>query len=120
MQLEVEQKKLQNKMQEIQANLELQATNDMRDSERERMNAESNAIIESQKIEFEKWKAELQAQTQIYLKQLEQGQAKPIDTGGDMNDALATAIEGIRATMESINRPKTIIRSADGRAQGIA
>ena len=43
--------------------------------------------------------AELKAQTQIYLEQLKLGNADPIDTGGDINNALATAIEGIRATM---------------------
>jgi hypothetical protein len=75
--------------------------------------------LEQQRIEFERWKAELQAQTQIYLEQLKLGNAQPIDTGGDINNALATAIEGIRATMETMNRPKTIVRGPDGRAEGI-
>lgn len=118
--MQLEQAKLDAKLKEIQASLELQAANDMRDAERERQKAMLDAQLESQKIEFEKWKAELQAQTQIYLEQLKQGSASPIDTGGDINNALAAAIEGIRATMETMNRPKTIIRGPDGRAAGIA
>ena len=116
---ETEQIKADAKLQEIRANLELQAANDARDSEREQYKAQIDAQLEAQKIEFERWKAELQAQTQIYLAQLSAGNAQPIDTGGDINNALAAAIEGIKATMETMNRPKTIIRGPDGRAQGI-
>lgn len=117
---ETEQIKADAKLKEIQGNLELQAANDMRDAQREAGKAQMDAQLAAQQMEFEKWKAELQAQTQIYLAQLSEGNASPIDTGGDINDALATAIEGIRATMETMNRPKTIIRGADGRAAGIA
>ena len=116
---ETEQIKADAKLQEIRANLELQAANDQRDAEREMHKAQMDAQLAQQQIEFERWKAELAAQTQIYLEQLKLGNAQPIDTGGDINNALATAIEGIRATMETMNRPKTIIRSPDGRAQGI-
>ena len=116
---EVEQIKADAKLREIQGNLELQAANDARDAEREMMKAKMDAQAESQRIELEKWKAELQSQTQIYLAQLTAGNAQPLDTGGDINNALATAIEGIRATMETMNRPKQIIRGPDGRAAGI-
>jgi hypothetical protein len=116
---EVEQIKAEAKLREIQGNLELQAANDARDSEREQQKALMDMQLEQQRIEFERWKAELQAQTQIYLEQLKLGNAQPIDTGGDINNALATAIEGIRATMETMNRPKTIVRGPDGRAEGI-
>jgi len=78
-------------------------------------------------IEFERWKAELQAQTAIYLEQLKMqaagaGQAAPVvaQTPDGTNDALAVAIEGFRAALEQMGRPKTIIRDAAGRAQGIA
>lgn len=117
---ETEQIKADAKLREIQGSLELQAANDQRDSEREMHKAQMDLQLESQKLEFEKWKAELQAQTQIYLAQLSAGNAQPIDTGGDINNALAIAIEGIRATMETMNRPKTIVRGPDGRAAGIA
>ena len=117
---EIEQIKADAKLREIQGNLELQAANDARDAQREQNKAMMDAQLEAQKMEFERFKAELAAQTQIYIEQLKQGNAKPIDTGGDINDALATAIEGIRATMETMNRPKTIVRGPDGRAEGIA
>ncbi|NQW93542.1 MAG: hypothetical protein HQ446_05850 [Polaromonas sp.] len=117
---ETEQIKADAKLREIQGNLELQAANDQRDSEREVHKAQMDAQLEQQRIEFERWKAELTAQTQIYLEQLKIGNAQPIDTGGDINNSLAVAIEGIRATMDSMNRPKTIIRGPDGRAAGIA
>jgi hypothetical protein len=117
---ETEQIKADAKLREIQGNLELQAANDQRDSEREMQKAQMDAQLEQQRLEFERWKAELQAQTQIYLAQISGGNAQPIDTGGDINSALATAIEGMRVTMETMNRPKTIIRGADGRAAGIA
>ena len=118
---EVEQIKADAKLQEIRASLELQAANDARDSEREQQKALMDMQLEGQRLEFDKWKAEFEAQTQIYLEQLKMGQAKPIETdGGDMTNALATAIDGIRATMETMNRPKQIIRGPDGRAAGIA
>ena len=120
MQMQVEQLKAQTKIKEVQASLELQRSNDERDAAREMAKAQYDAQLSQQQLEFERWKAELQAQTQIYLEQLKAGQAQPIDTGGDINNALAAAIEGIRATMETMNRPKQIIRGPDGRAAGIA
>jgi hypothetical protein len=116
------QAQMQAKLQETQANLELQASNDRRDAEREMMKAQMDAQLEQQKIEFEKWKAELQAQTQIYLEQLKQQAAAPTNLEGssDMTNALAASIDGFRAALEQMSRPKTIVRGPDGRAQGIA
>lgn len=115
------QAELQAKLQETQANLELQAANDQRDAEREQMKAQMDAQLEAQKIEFERWKAELQAQTQIYIEQLKQQAAAPTNLEGnpDMTSALAASIDGFRAAIESLNRPKQIVRGPDGRAQGI-
>ena len=108
-------------MQETQANLELQAANDRRDADREAMKAQMDAQLEAQKIEFERWKAELQAQTQIYLEQLKQQAAAPTNLEGnpDMTNALAASIDGFRAAIEQLNRPKQIVRGPDGRAQGV-
>jgi len=121
MQREVEQIKAQAKLQEIQASLELQAANDARDAERERQKALMDAQLEAQKIEFEKWKAELTAQTQIYIEQLKMGSTQtPQQETPDLNNALAASIDGFRAALDQMNRPKTIIRGPDGRAAGIA
>ena len=64
---ETEQIKAQAKLQEIRANLELQAANDQRDSQRERDKAMMDAQLEAQRIEFDKWKAELEASVQIQI-----------------------------------------------------
>lgn len=109
------------KLAEVRANLELQAANDQRDAEREAMKAQYDAQMAQQQLDFERWKAELQAQTQIYIEQLKQQAAAPTDLTGnqDMNNALAASIDGFRAAIESMNRPKQIVRGPDGRAQGI-
>lgn len=67
---EVEQIKADAKLQEIRANLELQAANDQRDSERENMKAQVEAALESQRLEFEKWKAELDARVKLRIAQI--------------------------------------------------
>lgn len=120
--LQKTQAQMQAKLQETQASLELQAANDQRDAEREMMKARYDAQLEQQRMEFEKWKAELQAQTQIYLEQLKQQSAAPTNLEGssDMNNALAASIDGFRAAIEQLGKPKTIVRGPDGRAQGIA
>jgi hypothetical protein len=121
-QLQIEQAKNQLKLQEIQANLELQAANDARDAEREQQKAMLDAQLESQKIEFEKWKAELQAQTQIYLAQLTAGSTQAVETNGNpenVSNALAVSIDGFKAAIEQMSKPKQIIRGPDGRAAGI-
>ena len=117
---ETEQIKADAKLQEIRANLELQAANDQRDAEREVMKAQLDAQMEAQRIEFEKWKAELAAQTQIYIEQLKLGSQQPVQQEGDINNALAVSIDGFRQALDQMNRPKQIIRGPDGRAAGIA
>jgi hypothetical protein len=120
MQMQIEQAKLDAKLKEIQGSLELQAANDARDAERELHKAQMDVQIAAQQIEFEKWKAQLAAETQIYLEQLKQGQAQPTDIQGqDMTNALAASIDGFRMALDNMNKPKQIIRGPDGRAQGI-
>ena len=76
--------------------------------------------LEQQRIEFEKWKAELAANTQIYLEQLKLGSTQtPQQENPDINNALAASIDGFRMALDNMNRPKSIIRGADGRAEGI-
>jgi hypothetical protein len=122
MTLQVEQLKADLKMKEIQGSLELQAANDARDAEREQNKAMMDAQLAQQQIEFEKWKAELQAQTQIYLAQLSAGSTQPVETNGNpdnVSNALAASIDGFRAALDQMSKPKTIVRGPDGRAQGI-
>jgi len=49
-------------------------------------------------------------QMQMYLDQLGKQQT---------NDALATVVQGLQATIEHLGRPKMIVRDAQGKAQGI-
>lgn len=112
----------QAKLQETQASLQLQASNDQRDAQREEAKAVYEAQLEQQRIEFERWKAELDAQTRIYIEQMKSAQAQPLDTNGDpnqINNALAEALDGLRAAVERMSAPRTIIRGPDGRAIGV-
>ena len=116
---ETEQIKADAKLQEIRANLELQAANDQRDAEREVMKAQLDAQIEAQRIEFEKWKAELAAQTQIYIEQLKLGSQQPVQQASDLNAALAEAIDGFKAAVAQMNQPKQVVYGSDGRPSGL-
>jgi len=79
------QAQLQAKLEETRASLELQAANDQRDAEREAAKAQYDAQLEQQRIEFERWKVEYMAQTQIYIEQMKQQMAQQ----ADMNQFLA-------------------------------
>ena len=82
--------------------------------ERIRIDAErANALLAA---ETARYQAELQAQTQILLKQME----SPTEGQQPNNEALAAAMQGFTAALEQMRAPKTIIRGPDGRAQGIA
>ena len=100
---ETEQIKADAKLREIQGNLELQAANDARDAEREQQKAMMDAQLEAQKIEFEKWKAQLAAETQIYIEQLKLGAAQATQLqGNDANQALAQSIDGFNQTVSTV------------------
>lgn len=72
--------------------------------------------MESQRLEMERWKAQLQSDTQIFIAQLkagEKGEAPEAGEGKGDNKA------HIQALIEAISAPKTIVRGPDGRAIGI-
>lgn len=129
MQLQVEVERMKQEFQDQQAahQKQLEAERDARKAELDAQVEMHKQALEAQKreqeIAFEKWKAELQAQTQIYIAQLGAGSQEPVETNGDPNNvsnALAASIDGFRAAIEQMNRPKTIVRGPDGRAAGIA
>lgn len=68
------------------------------EAERDVQKAQIQAIENERQREFERWKVEFQANTQAYIKQMEGG-SKPPDTGGDQNNALATALDGFRVVV---------------------
>jgi phosphotransferase system HPr-like phosphotransfer protein len=69
--MEVEKMRGALKMQELQASLQLQASNDMRDSDREQMRAQMDAELKRQQIELDQWKARLQAEMDKYKADLD-------------------------------------------------
>lgn len=92
---ETEQIKADAKLQEIRANLELQASNDARDSEREQQKAYMDTQLEQQRLEFERWKAQLESDTQIYIEKLKLGVEQATQQqGSEANAALAASIDG--------------------------
>jgi len=117
---EIEQLRSDVKLTETRGQLELQASNDARDSEREQANANREFELEILRLDDKKRSDELASHTQIYLAQLSQGQAAPPDLAGapDMTEALAVAIDGMRAAVEKMGAPRRIVRGADGRPEG--
>ena len=59
------------KLQEVRANLELQASNDQRDSEREMLKAQMTQQLEAQKLEFQQWLEQAKLQSERELKEME-------------------------------------------------
>jgi hypothetical protein len=121
MQLEQHKQQMQAQENALQNQLEAQ-----REQQRQQLEAQVNAhkamldaAAREQEIVFEKWKAELDAQTQIYVEQLKLGSKETPDDTGDMNNALAVAIDGFKQSLENMNRPRQIVRGPDGKAQGI-
>jgi ElaB/YqjD/DUF883 family membrane-anchored ribosome-binding protein len=77
--------KAEAKLQEVQANLELQSSNDQRDSEREMVKAQMNMQLEEQKLVFEKWKTEYDRETQIIIEQMKIS-SQPVQQFPTLND----------------------------------
>lgn len=96
---ELEQIKADAKLQEIRANLELQAENDWRDSEREKNKAAMDMQLEQQRIEFDRWQVEFEARIQIYIDKLKLGAIQAAQAA-DADQALAQSIDGFS---EAIN-----------------
>jgi hypothetical protein len=134
------------KLHEQQASLQVQAANDERDSVREQtriqmdaqlkaQEAQMKAEMEAQRLEFDRYKAELDAQTKIVVARIgASGELPPelnVDVAGepipdpaevrhaDMQSTLLATLHNLTAAVEEMRRPKTIVRGPDGRALGI-
>lgn len=130
---EIEQIKADAKLQETRAQLELQASNDQRDAEREVMKAQMDAEIENQRLSFEKWKAELDARVKLRIAQigneqsgdellaevgdeLAMGKQNPMDQLAQMH---MQTLQAIGQLAQNMNAPKVIVRDANGKAIGV-
>jgi hypothetical protein len=119
MTLQVEQLKADLKMKEIQGSLELQAANDARDAEREQNKALMDAQLAQQQLDFDKWKAEFDAQTKIYIEEMKVRGAPASDVVQHKDDMLQV-LTGLQAVIQQMGAPKVIVRDpASGRAVGI-
>lgn len=122
---QIEQLKAQAKLQETQAQLELQAANDARDSDREMMKAQYQAQLDELNLQFQKYKTDADNRTRIAVAQI----AHPGENGLDIDveagevtakpDPLETVTQAIAMLAESMARPKSIIRGPDGRVAGV-
>jgi hypothetical protein len=115
---EVEQIKADAKLQEIRANLELQAANDQRDSEREQQKALFDSQLAQQQLEFDRWKAEFDAQTKIYIEEMKVRGAPTSDVVQQKDDMLQV-LTGLQAVIQQMGAPKVIVRDQNGRAIGV-
>jgi hypothetical protein len=130
---EIEQIKADAKLQETRAQLELQASNDQRDAEREMMKAQMDAQLESQRLGFEKWKAELDARVKLRIAQigneqsgdellaevgddLAMGKANPMDQLAQMH---METLQMIGQLAQNMNAPKVIVKDGNGKPIGI-
>lgn len=107
------------KLKEAQAQLQLQAANDQRDSERELLKAQYDAQLAQQQLEFDKWKTEFDAQVKVYIEEMKLRGAPPSDVIQHKDDMLQV-LQGLQAVVANMSAPKQIIRDAAGKAVGIA
>lgn len=116
----------QAKLQEVQANLQLQASNDARDAERARMQAELDAQLQQAEQENkrviaeiqaanDRYRTELQEQTRLQIAAMQQqaAQAQQIDLSG-----LQRLEQTMQQLMAERDAPVEILRDQAGRVLG--
>lgn len=118
---EVEQIKADAKLREIQGNLELQAANDRRDSDREQNKAVMDSQLAQQKLDFDRWKSEFEAQTKIYIEEMKIRGSTPGDATQQQTDmaGVMQSLQVLQTVVAQMSGPKRIVRGPDGRAIGI-
>lgn len=130
---------------EQQAALQVQAANDERDAQREQMRAQLDAELkaqeaqikadmEMQRLEYERWKTELDNETKVLVAQIGvegalrqsalAAQSVPKEPGEanqptDMNAALTVALEGFREAIGAMRAPRSVVRDSAGRISGV-
>lgn len=118
LEMQVEQLKAQAQIQATQATLELQRANDERDAAREMAKAQYDAQIEQQKIEFDRWKAEFDAKTKIYIEEMKIRGVPPADYIQEQSN-MTQVLQGLQAVIAQMGAPKMIVRDANGKAVGV-
>jgi hypothetical protein len=129
----LEQHKQEMQAQQIQHQNEVEAQREMQRQQLEAAQADRDAAYKAQteasRLEFDRWKAQLDAETRVLVAQIA-AQSKEAETpaetlvkGGieepNTNAALAAAMQGFTQALAEMRAPRTIVRGPDGRAQGI-
>lgn len=136
-QLQVETERAKQQAQAEQAAQEnaLQAQRELQkqqlQAEVEQRKAELEAQLNAQRLDFDRWKAELEASTSILVAQLSAQQAVAPQVENAATDNVVNAVgdplldmhretlAGIQQLVAAMARPKTIVRGPDGRAVGL-
>lgn len=134
---QIEQLRAQAKLQEVQANLELQASNDARDGEREQMKAMFEAQLAEKQLELDKYKVDVDNATKITIAEMSRqttldtttqaieqraGERVASDLGPVLEQmaGLGQGMREIHAHMTAPRKPKKIVRDPNtGQAIGI-
>lgn len=97
-------------------------------AELDRMKMQHEFEHRARQQECDQWKARLDAETKVLVAQIgaqknevETPEEQMTEQGEEpsMNNALAMAMQGFTEALNSMNRPKQIMRGPDGRVQGI-
>lgn len=115
---EIEAMRGQVKQAELATQFRLQESNDQRDSERENLKAQNEFMMSQAQLEFDKWKAEFDAQTKIYIEEMKVRGKTPDDQAEEAANMQQVLI-GLQAVIERMNAPKMIVRGEDGKAIGV-
>ena len=77
-----------------------------------------DAQLAAQQLEFDKWKAEFEAQTKIYIEEMKVRGMPPSDAMQEQTN-MTQVLSGLQAVIEKMSAPKVIVRDANGRAVGV-
>lgn len=127
MQKEIEHLKASAKLQEIQANLELQAANDERDSQREMMLAQHRHELAQAQLELDKYKTDADNRTKIITARIAHPETELTDLDIDPEtgeayqklDPLEPVKQALDVLIEQAAAPKEVIRDEAGRVVGV-
>ena len=128
----------------IQADAQIKQMEMQADSQLEQQKSQSEQVAEGKRLEFDKWKAELEAATKLMIARISANPGIDIPTQdlqtaavADMGDKLQSAIDRmgeihasvvgshaetmgqIQNAMQALHAPKRIVRGPDGRAVGV-
>lgn len=117
---ELEGVKAQAKIQEVQANLELQAANDARDGERELIKAQYDQTLAMEKLALDRYKVDADNRTKIIVAQIGHSGAPgdsvdPEGAPGEMEEPAQESpidqiTQSLAALHQALNAPRQIVR----------